>query len=171
MEKRLYFCKGGYVIIRSHNHELFVVLFHGGVALWFPLRRWLKFTTTGIDLEDETISIYKEAPFQLGDLLHCNIGGCWRLKTKQGNEVDIRISSFKRIRNPCYIATKHGITLQMNQWNKLKRLVRYINIKFPVISKEQYCKRAIYHPDPISGKLCDECYPEVGRDQYNCMYD
>jgi len=140
MEKRLYFCKGGYVIIRSHNHELFVVLFHGGVALWFPLRRWLKFTTIGIDLVDETISIYKEDPFQLGDLLHCNIGGCWRLKTKQGNEVDIRISSFKRIRNPCYIATKHGITLQMNCGTNFRDLFVTLTSSFQLFQRHSVVK-------------------------------
>ena len=142
------------VIVSKKGSEYFVTIEERDSqtkTVTLPAKRWVVLITILPDIENSVNALKTKQDVKFST----HLGGGYFTSVNTGFFcVDIREFYFnKKMGSPR--PTKHGIALNMVQWDQFKDIVQQINLHFPRLSKTQIC----IHNDLIDLYKCNECRP------------
>ena len=142
------------VVVSKKGSEYFVTIEEIGsqtktVAL--PAKRWAVLITILPDIENSVNALKTNQSVKFST----HLGGGYFTSVNTGFFcVDIREFYYNK-KEGAPKPTKHGIALNLVQWDQFKDIIQLINLHFPRLSKTQMC----IHSDLNDLYKCTECRP------------
>jgi hypothetical protein len=142
------------VVVNKKGSEYFVTIEERASqtkTVTLPAKRWAVLITILPDIENSVNTLKTDQSVKFST----HLGGGYFTSVNTGFQcVDIREFYYNK-KEKAPKPTKHGIALNLVQWDQFKEIIQLINIHFPRLSKTQMC----IHGDLDNMYKCSECRP------------